>query len=149
MRALIFLPMLLIGCSEPEPSRPTSGASPIVGLYERAGVPDRPSRICIVGQGAQTRFGLNASYEGPESCTAKGRVQSTGPVLTFAIDGDPACRLAATKTATGLLLNAPEGRECAYYCGRNTGLDAGPFEKVGDTEADARKAVDLVGEPLC
>lgn len=98
------------------------------------------------------RFGLNTSYEGPESCTAKGTVRQAGSSLTLLIDGNPACSLKATTTTTGLALDSAEGPECAYYCGTNTGFNPGaenPFDKVGATQGDARKAVDLVGEPLC
>lgn len=151
MRMTILLPLLLAACSQPAEktqSKVTDADAP-VGLYERAGVPGKPSRICIAGQGGEMRFGLNSSYEGPESCTAKGRVRQAGSALTLVIDGNPACTLSANLTGRGLTLNRPEGAECSYYCGGNSGLDEGPFEKVGDTEAAARKAVDLVGEPLC
>lgn len=148
---LVLMLLAAAGCSsqarEAEPRAAATGA--LTGLYERAGVPDQPSRICIAGEGSKTRFGLNASYEGPESCTARGRMRSAGSALTFAIDGDPACRLTGTKTATGLVLNQPEGPECEYYCGRNTTLDSGPFEKVGSTERDAGRVVDIGGDPLC
>ena len=152
MRIAMLLPLLLAGCSEPlqeSSAAPATTMPSIIGLYERAGVPDRPSRICIAGQAEDRRFGLNSSYEGPQSCTAKGSVRQTGAALTLVIDGDPACRLSAVATATGLTLNAPEGDECGYYCGAHTDLDAGKFGKVGETEADARKAVDIVGESLC
>lgn len=143
--------LLLAACSQPAEKTEPKVAKPDtpVGLYERAGVPDKPSRICIAGQGDEMRFGLNSSYEGPESCTATGSVRESGSVLTLVIDGNPACALAASLTGTGLTLDRPEGTECGYYCGGNTDLNEGPFEKVGDTEADARKAIDLVGEPLC
>lgn len=151
MRSLILL-LALAACSKPAaqaPEAPETRGSSLVGLYERAGIPDEPSRICIAADGDTHRFGLKSSYEGPESCMAKGRVRRSGARLTLAIDGHPACALTATITATGLTLGEPEGPECGYYCGRNTGLDGGPFEKVGATEADARKAVDIAGEPLC
>lgn len=153
MRILILLPMLLAACSEPaQDAGPPMASNSPVGLYERSGVPDRPSRICIAGQGAAMRFGVNTSYEGPQSCTAKGTVRQAGASLTLLIDGNPACSLKATATATGLSLDSAEGPECAYYCGTNTGFDPGAqnaFAKVGSTEADARRAVDLVGDPLC
>ena len=151
MRITILLPLLLTACSEPAEKAvvPAIAGDSVAGLYERAGVPDKPSRICIAGEGADLRFGLNSSYEGPESCTAKGRVRRAGSAVRLLIDGEPACSLSATVTATGLTLNRPEGPECSYYCGGNTGLDEGEFAKVGSTQADTKKAVDLVGDPLC
>lgn len=151
MRTVILLPLLLVACSDPVENgvAPVPGTSPLIGLYERAGVPHRPSQICITGEGAETRFGLNSSYEGPQSCTAKGRVTRAGSVLTFLIEGDPACSLKARLTPTGLALDKPQGAECDYYCARDTELEPGLFEKMGNSRVEARKAVDLVGEPLC
>lgn len=65
------------------------------------------------------------------------------------IDGDPACSLSATVTGAGVTLDEASGPECAYYCGADTSFDPGTFAKVGATAADARRAVDIAGEPLC
>jgi len=151
MRSLTIL-LALAACSKPAADSPdvrASQGSSLVGLYERSGIPDEPSRICVTANGTEHRFGLKSSYEGPESCMAKGSVRQAGSELTLSIDGDPACSFSATVTETGLTLREPRGPECSYYCGTNTGLDGGPFEKVGATEADARKATDIAGEPLC
>ena len=133
------------GDGAPAATAPTS----LVGLYERAGVPGRPSRICIGGAPGAERFGISTSYEGPQSCTAMGRVRRERSKLTLLIDGDPACSLSATVTGAGVTLDDASGPECPYYCGADTRFDPGPFAKVGSTAADARRAVDVAGEPLC
>lgn len=152
MRSVILL-AALAACSDagtaPGEAPAKVVGSSIVGLYERAGIPDQPSRICIIADGEGHRFGYKSSYEGPQNCSAKGRVVRSGSTLEFAIDGDPACSLSATVTATGLMLGKSEGPECSYYCAANAELEPGPFEKVGSSATDARRAVDLVGEPLC
>lgn len=152
MRLMLLLPLLLSACSKPadeDAATPARAASPLVGLYERAGVPDEPSRLCIVGDGGSLRFGLRSSYEGPESCTMEGRIEAAGARLTLRIDGAPACALSATVAEDGIELGEPRGAECSYYCGRNTTLDRGRFARVGTGEAAARRAVDIAGEPLC
>ena len=150
-RPTLLLIFALAGCSEAadRPAAADRRTASVVGLYERAGVPDRPSQICVSADEEQLRFGLRSSYEGPENCMMKGRVEQAGSALRLRIDGDPACSVSGTITATGLTLAQPQGAECSYYCGRNTDLDGGDFAKVGGTEADARKAVDIAGEPLC
>lgn len=124
-------------------------ASSLVGLYERAGAGAIPDRICMTGQGSDARFGLVTRSAGAATCTAEGAVTRDGAALTLAIDGAPACALRATTTAAGLTFAAPEGAECAYYCGAGAELAPGDFAKVGGTEADARRTVDVVGEPVC
>lgn len=146
----VMLPLLAAGCSggkEAVPPRPVTDT--LAGLYEGSGTPATPRRICIAGNGPEARFGLNSSYEEPESCTAKGRVSRAGAKLTLVIDGDPACTLSATVTRTGLTLDKAQGPECGYYCGRNTVMTFGAFQKVGTSAADIGKAVDIAGEPLC
>lgn len=150
-RLTLLIFFALAGCSEAaEQAEPvTVAASSLVGLYERAGVGAVPDRICMTGQGGDTRFGLVTRSEGSATCTAEGAVTRNGPALTLAIDGAPACTLRATTTTGGLTLAAPEGAECAYYCGAGAVLAPGDFIKVSGTERDARKTVDVAGEALC
>ncbi len=114
-----------------------------------------PNRICLTGEGTKTRFGLVMGSDGRSSCTARGRVDRSGPKLAFVVDGDPACALTATLTDTKLDLDAARGKECSYYCGTGTQFQAasfyksGGFYKAGRTQAEVREVVDLVGEPLC
>ena len=143
--------MALAACSDPaEKAQPVAvAASSLVGLYERAGAGTVPHRICMTGRDGDMRFGLVTRSAGAATCTAEGAVARDGAALTLAIDGAPACTLRATTTTAGLTLAVPEGAECAYYCGAGAELAPGDFAKVGATEADARKTVDVAGEPVC
>lgn len=148
---LAFLPALA-ACSEaaaPSEGEPAGESSPVVGLYERAGIPDEPSRLCIKSDGGDLRFGLKSSWEGPENCMMKGAIRQAGSALTFVIDGNPQCTLTGRVSGNALTLATPEGAECSYYCGRNTDLGQGAFAKAGSSASDVAKAVDLVGDPLC
>lgn len=150
-RFILLAFLALAGCSDAErdAASPAVASASLAGLYERAGVPGRSSRICISGDAQAPRFGIVTSSEGPASCTAIGRVRRNGSTLALLIDGDPACALSATSTSTGMTLDAATGADCAYYCGDGASLDPGSFAKVGGTAADARRAVDAAGEPLC
>ncbi len=148
----LALAATLAGCSNPEGTikkEPAEPRSSMVGLYERAGVPDEPSRLCISRQGDELRFGLKSSWEGPQNCMMKGRVGQDGSVLSLLIDGAPDCSLTARVERGELSLSEPKGSECDYYCGANTDLGEGAFVKTGSRAADIAKAVDLVGEPMC
>lgn len=150
-RPILLISLALVACSDAsEKAEPVAvTASSLVGLYERAGAGPTPDRICMTGQGSDTRFGLVTRSAGLATCTAEGTVARNGYALTLAIDGAPSCTLRATTTARGLTLAAPEGAECAYYCGAGAELAPGDFAKVGGTEADARRTVDVAGEPVC
>lgn len=150
MRALLLLPILLVACSQPsgDATAPASRSASIAGLYERVAPGDVIDRICLTAD-KPARFGLSIPGEGAVSCTARGEVSAQGAKLALRIDGAPACDLRATTTAAGLTLDTAEGRECAYYCGSTASLTPGAFTRTGTSAADIRKAVDLVGDPLC
>lgn len=144
--------LMLAACSDaPEgaeaPAAP-AGAS-LAGLYERAGAGGTPDRACVTGEGEDARFVIVTAGTGAANCTARGRVAREGSALRLLIDGAPACTLTATADAGGLTLAEPEGAECAYYCGEGASLTPGVFAKLGSTEADARRVVDVAGESLC
>lgn len=150
--ARLALVATLAGCSDPDGAiekEPVEPRSSIVGLYERAGIPDEPSRLCISRREDGLRFGLKSSWEGPQNCMMKGRVRQEGPALVLLIDGAPDCSLTARVEQGGLSLGEPKGSECGYYCGANTDLGEGAFTWAGSRTTDIAKAVDLVGEPLC
>lgn len=151
MRTFLLLLAALAGCSE-QPAPPVVASAEgtvLTGLYERPGSASAPDRMCIVEDDEAARFGLVGWGEGGRNCTAKGRVIREGSALDLRIDGDPACTLTAAATATGLLLAKPRGAECGYYCGVGGELSEGAFTRVATTAVEARKATDVVGEPLC
>lgn len=153
MRTLFLIFAALAGCSSGTPTdAPQADAAAgeaVAGLYERTGAAATPDRICIAGQGTNARFGLVTWGVDNHSCTARGGVTGEPPALTLAIAGGPACTLRATVTASGLTLQAPDGAECAYYCGAKAAFVPGDFVRVGSSPADLAKATDIVGESLC
>lgn len=148
MRTLSLLPLLLAACSQPEENAAVSAtkSDTIAGVYEGSGRMTMPDRLCLTGKGAKARFGLIMGSDGRRSCIVRGRVNRVDTKLTLAIDGDPACALTGTLTATGVNLGQAQGRECSYFCGAGTQLRAASFDKGS---AQAERVTDLVGEPLC
>lgn len=153
MRTLFLAALALTGCSQPLPTdapRADAGTGDTVaGLYERAGPSVKPDRICIVGRGADLRFGLVMQGRATSSCTARGHVTRDGSKLRLRIDGAPACNLSATLSGGGLALAPASGAECSYYCGAGAALTAGDFARTGSNPADLQSVADIVGEPLC
>lgn len=132
--------------NEVAPAPPAAGG--LTGLYE-GGAGPRRNRMCLVERGGQTRFGLIAWGQGDMSCTGFGTAVREGDVLRLGMDGDPACRIDARIEGGRVTLpeRLPEG--CAFYCGPQSRMAGLAFDRSGSSEADARRAVDLVGEPLC
>lgn len=149
-RPILIFFLALVACSENKPDpTPVAHGDSLTGLYERVSAGTTAGRICVTGTEAATRFGLVTIGEETSNCSARGRVVRNGSALTLAIDGAPACTLRATASASGLTLTSADGAECAYYCGTGADLEPGGFARIGTTESDARKAVDIAAEPLC
>jgi hypothetical protein len=83
------------------------------------------------------------------SCSGAGTLDRVGDKLRLAMAGDSACTIEATISGNTVRLpeRTPEG--CAYYCGARAKLGGAELTQTGTTEADAMKAKDLVGDPLC
>ena len=65
------------------------------------------------------------------------------------MNGESACAIEARLEGRRLTFPASLPRGCAYYCSPGGGTGTPPFEKVGGTRADALRARDLAGGPLC
>ena len=163
MKKLVIVMLILAGCSrggeqnqaaetrdQPQVQRAPEPATSLTGLYE-GGNSDRPNQLCIVedGKGAPARFGLVVWGGGLHSCSGTGTTERQGDRLTLTMAGDETCTIEAKMEDDTLVLpaSAPEG--CAYYCGARATLADARFARTGTTPADARKARDLVGDPLC
>ena len=121
----------------------------LVGLYE-SGPVKQPNQLCIIDEEqGPAQFGLILWGGNLHNCSGAGDAVRDGDRLRLTMSGDQACTLDATIKDGQVTLPAkiPEG--CAYYCGARARLDGATFTKKGDTVADALKATDLVGEPLC
>jgi hypothetical protein len=63
--------------------------------------------------------------------------------------GDETCTIEAVLKGGELTLPATLPAGCAYYCGARAALAGASFTRTGSTEAEAKKATDIAGDPLC
>ncbi len=161
---LFHVSMLLIialaGCSGGEGGANGSGTArsggsgpaqtaTLTGLYESGDGPRR-NQMCIVDrEGGRTTFGLVTWGEGDRNCSGSGLARREGDRLRLQMEGDEACVIDARLDGGRVALPATLPQGCAYYCGPSAALAGVRFEKTAGEEADARRAVDLVGDPLC
>jgi hypothetical protein len=129
----------------PARSTPASG---LIGLYE-SGPRSRPNQLCVTQRGDTPQFGLIVWGENLRSCSGAGTVERSGDRIALTMTGDSACRIEA-RIAGGVVTlpdKVPEG--CAYYCGAGAHLEGASLRQTGGTAADAARAKDLAGDPLC
>jgi len=119
----------------------------LTGLYESAG--PAPSQLCITGQGRAARFGLVTRRNGRPGCSGAGTATRSGTILRLAMDGESGCTIEARLEGGRLTFPASLPRGCSYYCAPEAEAGAIIFTKTGGTSADARRARDIVGDPLC
>jgi hypothetical protein len=63
--------------------------------------------------------------------------------------GDETCTIEASLKDGTIALPATLPAGCAYYCGARASLAGATFTRTGSTAADAKKATDIAGDPLC
>jgi hypothetical protein len=158
MKKSLVLALLLIGCSgdregEGAGNQATGPAGTgtltrLTGLYE--GAQSRPpNQLCIIEAEGEARFGLVVWGSNQHSCSGSGTVSRSGDSLRFRMAGDETCSFEATINGTSITLPATVPDGCAYYCGARASLTGASFAQAGTSVEDARKARDLVGDPLC
>ena len=139
-----------------EQPAPKAGAAPakrrltrLAGLYE-GGKGDPKHQMCILDErGGKQSFGLVVWGSNMHSCAGTGTATREGDVLKLSMAGDSACTIEATISGTTVTMPQAVPQGCSYYCGAQAKLSGAALTQVGTTEADAMKAKDLVGEPLC
>ena len=166
MKKALFLLAFLAGCgrgdqpadnsAEPESrsaeaaaKRPAAATDArLTGLYE-GGSGAQKNQLCIVEKGGDAQFGLIVWGGNLHSCAGAGQALRQGERLTLKMAGDEACSIEASLKggAVSLPKSLPEG--CAYYCGARASFAGASFTRAGSTEADAKKATDIAGDPLC
>lgn len=134
-------------------SSPPSGAAQarltsLTGLYE-GGTGTPRHQMCIVERGNEQRFGLVVWGGNLHSCSGSGTVTRQGNVLKLAMAGDSACTIDGAISGTTVTLPETVPAGCSYYCGARATLGGAALTQSGTTEADALKAKDIVGDPLC
>jgi hypothetical protein len=133
-----------------------AGAKPVpgriatlAGLYE-GGTGKQKHQMCVVeGSGNSQRFGLVVWGSNMHSCSGSGTVSWQGDVLKLAMAGDSACTVDAAISGKTVKLPQQVPAGCSYYCGAEAKLGGAELTQIGTGKADAMKAKDLVGEPLC
>jgi hypothetical protein len=147
--AALALLIALSGCGLEGGNSSGDSASGLTGLYE-GGEGSRRNQLCLIDRDGATRFGLVVwAGAGNNSCTGKGRATRDGERLSLAMQGDETCMIEARIEAGQVTLPATLPQGCAYYCGAEVEMTGARFDKAGDGADDARRAVDLVGDPLC
>jgi hypothetical protein len=167
MKKLLPLLLLVAGCgrgdqpaddraaAEGRVAAPAAGApaaaaasASLTGLYE-GGAGAQKNQLCIVEKGKEARFGLLVWGANLHSCSGAGQAVREGERLSLRMTGDETCTIAATMKdgVVSLPQTLPTG--CAYYCGARASLAGARFTRTSATEADAHKATDIAGDPLC
>lgn len=120
----------------------------LTGLWEAGSGPQK-SQLCMTGEGAEAEFGLTVAGPGTSICAGAGKAVRSGAQLTLTMSGDRECEVTASLDGTAILFpsTAPEG--CSYYCAEGARLAGVRLTRTGSTKADAFKAKDLAGDPLC
>jgi hypothetical protein len=65
------------------------------------------------------------------------------------MSGDEPCTIEARIEGTRVAFPPSLPAGCAYYCSRGARFAGAAFDKTGGTAEDARRAQDLIGDPLC
>ena len=121
----------------------------LTGLYESGGG-ERPDQLCIVDRApGDSRFGLVVHGEGLMSCSGSGQALREGTALRLRMEGDEACEIQAAVDGGTIALPQEIPAGCAYYCAPGASMAGARFARSGGSAADALKATDLAGDPLC
>ena len=125
-------------------------ADALTGLYEGGQGPRRNQLCLIEREGRSPSFGLIVWGSGDTNCSGRGVARREDDRLRLLLDGDESCALDARIEGGQISLPATIAPECArYYCGGDARMAGAVFERAGSTQADAQRAGDLVGDPLC
>jgi hypothetical protein len=122
----------------------------LTGLYE-GGSTARRNQLCMIQrEGRGTSFGFVTWGSGDTNCSGSGTATREGNVLRLRLDGDESCALEARIDGRKVTLPTNIPAQCQeYYCGRGAQMSGATFDKVAGEQADALRAADLVGDPLC
>jgi hypothetical protein len=133
----------------PAPMRGPAQIATLTGIYESGGTP--PSQLCITEQGRAARFGLVIRRNGRPGCSGAGTAARAGSTLRLSMNGDSSCAIEARFDGRRVTFPPSLPPGCSYYCAPGAGAGAGTmvFDKTGGTRAEALRARDIVGDPLC
>jgi hypothetical protein len=173
MKKSLIVLVLLAGCgrSEPEggntaaaggnasapaeqaaqqsPARTAVATAGLTGLFE-GGSGQQRSQLCVIDRGSgNAKFGITVWGANMHSCSGSGQAVRSGDTLTLTMDGDSTCRIEARMEGGTVTLPQTLPAGCSYYCGARARFSGATLTRRGTTAADAMKAKDLAGDPLC
>jgi hypothetical protein len=125
-----------------------TGGDGLTGFYE-SGPASRPNQLCMIEKGGKATFGIVLWGANLRSCSGAGSAARLGDRLVLTMAGDSPCTIEASLTAGVVTLPDVIPSGCAYYCGDGATFSRAGLIQRGGTVADAMKAKDLAGEPLC
>ena len=147
----VLVLILLAGCVQGDGngSAGAASANSLTGLYE-GGTGPRRDQLCLIEKDGRSSFGFVRWGPGDRNCSGSGPAVREGDRLRLMLDGDASCTIEARIDGSSITFPSSLGSECRrYYCGDGADLAGAVFARTGESEADARRAVDLVGDPLC
>jgi hypothetical protein len=156
-KPLILLALVAAcGASDRHGDQTATGASPrvsaepasLTGLYE-GGAAGAPNQLCVVDKGGTARFGIVTWGPNLGACGGAGVVEREGDRLRFRMTGDQACTIEARLVGGSIRLESKVPSGCSYYCAPQAGFEGASFARRGSTIAEAMKAKDPAGDPLC
>ncbi|WP_170005636.1 hypothetical protein [Pseudopontixanthobacter vadosimaris] len=147
---ILPLVLLLAACdqeqAEPGPAVQTAT---LTGLYQAAGQDRARSRLCILAPDpGNAAFGLVVQNAGA-SCSGAGEADRNGNSLRLTMAGAEPCTILASIDGTRITFPPDLPAACAYYCGPGGDLAGVTLNKTGGSTADAMRALDPAGDPLC
>lgn len=154
--ALLMIP-LLAGCGREEgeeaagrQSRAPVQVAELTGFYQAGGKGEQSARMCMISESSgAASFGIVTETPNGGSCGGAGEAVRDGKILRLTMAGDEACAIEAQIDGSQVTLPTTLPAGCAYYCGPGATLAGATLAKTGGTADDAKRALDLAGDPLC
>ena len=131
------------------PRKPVQTAD-LTGHYEARADGAQRARMCMISDpSGLASFGIITETRDGGGCGGAGKAVREANVLRLTMAGEGDCVIKGTIARTQVRFPQGLAKGCSYYCAPGASLAGAIFEKTGGTAADARRAVDLAGDPLC
>jgi hypothetical protein len=105
--------------------------------------------MCVIESGGSARFGLVVWTGADQGCSGAGTATRSGNALRLTMAGSEECSIEARVEGTRVIFPPTQPPGCSYYCSPGARFAGTNLDKTGGSEADARRAKDLVGGQLC